>query len=225
MTSIEDSVDSTWLTLIISVFTVVFIVKFRHWIRFGFNFIKANLLNFHRGQPMDKLKEYNILVVGLKDSGKTTLISTILKSKGPIQPTQGFSIKNVFLNHYKKLSLWDLGGNDSIRPYWSAYFDHKDAVVFVLDGSANSQFQAKKLQIAFDSVWKEPKLMHLPFLIVSNKRDKFSSMTVTQVESVLGLKNDRRWRIVRTSIMDEDGIEQWKNGLEWLTNAVDKKQQ
>ena len=55
-------------------------------------------------------KEIRILVLGLDNAGKTTILTRL--SGGEIQdvkPTQGFNVKTVQSEGFK-LNLWDIGG-------------------------------------------------------------------------------------------------------------------
>ena len=40
----------------------------------------------------------------------------------------GFNIKSLVHDGFK-LNVWDIGGQKTIRPYWSNYFDSSDSLV------------------------------------------------------------------------------------------------
>jgi hypothetical protein len=74
-------------------------------------------------------REARILVLGLDNSGKTTILKRISDEEiSHVMPTQGFNIKSVMQNDFK-LNVWDIGGQKSIRPYWRNYFDQTDGLV------------------------------------------------------------------------------------------------
>ena len=74
-------------------------------------------------------REARILVLGLDNSGKTTILKRMSDEEiSHVMPTQGFNIKSVMQNDFK-LNVWDIGGQKSIRPYWRNYFDQTDALV------------------------------------------------------------------------------------------------
>jgi len=82
--------------------------------------------------------EARILVLGLDNSGKTTILKKLSEEDiSHIMPTQGFNIKSLMQDGFK-LNVWDIGGQKSIRPYWRNYFDQTDALVYVID-SADSR--------------------------------------------------------------------------------------
>ena len=49
-------------------------------------------------------------------------------------PTKGFNIKNLAHEGFK-LTVWDVGGQKALRPYWANYFQGTDALVFVIDSA------------------------------------------------------------------------------------------
>ena len=55
-------------------------------------------------------KEARILVLGLDNSGKTTILKALSEEDiSTTQPTQGFNIKSLVHNGFK-LNVWDIGG-------------------------------------------------------------------------------------------------------------------
>merc|ERR1711981_1541113 len=77
-------------------------------------------------------KEARILVLGLDNAGKTTILKAMSDEDiSSIMPTQGFNIKSVNQDGIK-LNMWDIGGQKAIRPYWKNYFEASDGIVFVV---------------------------------------------------------------------------------------------
>ena len=68
-------------------------------------------------------RELRILLLGLDNAGKTTLLKQLASEDvSHITPTQGFNIKSVQSEGFK-LNVWDIGGQRKIRPYWRNYFE------------------------------------------------------------------------------------------------------
>ena len=83
-----------------------------------------------RSQPDQELR---ILLLGLDNAGKTTLMKQLANEDVThITPTQGFNIKSVQSAGYK-LNVWDIGGQRKIRPYWRNYFENTDVLVMRMD--------------------------------------------------------------------------------------------
>ena len=74
-------------------------------------------------------KEARILVLGLDNAGKTTILKKMSEEDiDTIMPTQGFNIKSLAHDGFK-LNVWDIGGQKAIRPYWKNYYEGTDALV------------------------------------------------------------------------------------------------
>lgn len=74
-------------------------------------------------------QELRILLLGLDNAGKTTLLKHLANEDvAHITPTQGFNIKSVQSTGFK-LNVWDIGGQRKIRPYWRNYFENTDVLV------------------------------------------------------------------------------------------------
>ena len=60
-------------------------------------------------------RELRILLLGLDNAGKTTILKTLASEDiSTITPTQGFNIKSVQTEGFK-LNVWDIGGQRKIR--------------------------------------------------------------------------------------------------------------
>jgi ADP-ribosylation factor-like protein 3 len=76
-------------------------------------------------------KELRILLLGLDNAGKTTLLKQLASEEVThVTPTAGFNIKSVSAEGFK-LNVWDIGGTSKIRPYWKNYFENTDVLVSV----------------------------------------------------------------------------------------------
>ena len=67
-------------------------------------------------------QQMRILMVGLDAAGKTTILYKLkLGEIVTTIPTIGFNVETV---EYKNISftVWDVGGQDKIRPLWRHYF-------------------------------------------------------------------------------------------------------
>lgn len=86
------------------------------------------LLNLLRKLKKDD-SEARILVLGLDNGGKTTILKKLSEEDiSHIMPTQGFNVKSLQVDGFK-LNMWDIGGQKTIRPYWRNYYEQTDALV------------------------------------------------------------------------------------------------
>merc|ERR1739846_31049 len=81
------------------------------------------------------MKDMRILMVGLDAAGKTTILYKLkLGEIVTTIPTIGFNVETV---EYKNISftVWDVGGQDKIRPLWRHYFQNTQGLIFVVDSN------------------------------------------------------------------------------------------
>lgn len=91
------------------------------------------LLSMLRSLYKSKEKELRILLLGLDNAGKTTILKTLASESDVelVKPTLGFNVKAVESQGFK-LNVWDIGGQKKIRPYWKHYFEDTDVLVRIL---------------------------------------------------------------------------------------------
>merc|ERR1719443_2031378 len=93
-------------------------------------------------------KEARILVLGLDNAGKTTILKKLSdEDVSHIMPTQGFNIKSLIHDGFK-LNVWDIGGQKTIRPYWRNYFESTDALVYVIDSSDRRRLEESGTELS-----------------------------------------------------------------------------
>lgn len=90
------------------------------------------------------LLEYSLLLLGLDNAGKTTLLSSIktLYHTSPnaptiaqkTVPTVGQNVSTIELPDMY-LKIWDVGGQLSLRNLWKSYYASAHAVIFVVDST------------------------------------------------------------------------------------------
>jgi GTPase SAR1 family protein len=92
-------------------------------------------------------KEQRIIMVGLDAAGKTTILYKLkLGDVVSTIPTIGFNVETV---QYKNttFTMWDIGGQDKIRPLWRHYFDNTDGIVYVVDASDRDRVDLANLEL------------------------------------------------------------------------------
>merc|ERR1712146_253479 len=79
--------------------------------------------------------DMRILMVGLDAAGKTTILYKLkLGEVVTTIPTIGFNVETV---EYKNIAftVWDVGGQDKIRPLWRHYYTNTEGIIFVVDSN------------------------------------------------------------------------------------------
>lgn len=162
-------------------------------------------------------KQFRILMLGLDAAGKTTVLYNLkLGSVGQTIPTIGFNVESV---EYKniKFTMWDIGGQHKIRPLWKYYFKGTQALIFVVDSNDTERMEevSEELKILL----KEELLRGIPLLVLSNKQDMSTAMSVEQINNELGLYSirDRQWFNQPTSATKGEGLVE---GMEWICSQL-----
>lgn len=158
-------------------------------------------------------KEIRILILGLDNAGKTTLLYRLkIGEVVTTIPTIGFNVESVT---YKNLNfnVWDLGGQTSIRPYWRCYYANTAAVVFVVDST-----DIERLSTAADelsAMLSEEELRDAALLVFANKQDQPGAKGAGEISEALklGQLKDRNWSIMACSAIDGRGVNE---GMDWL---------
>jgi ADP-ribosylation factor-like protein 3 len=133
------------------------IIKFTQEIKMGL----LSLIKKLRSNPEQELR---ILLLGLDNAGKTTLLKSLASEDVThITPTQGFNIKSVQSDGFK-LNVWDIGGQRKIRPYWRNYFENTDVLVYVIDSADRKRFdETGEVRIFFLFLIREIKRFYYVF--------------------------------------------------------------
>lgn len=162
-------------------------------------------------------QEVRILLLGLDNAGKTTLLKQLAAEDiSHITPTQGFNIKSVQTQGFK-LSVWDIGGQRKIRPYWRNYFENTDLLIYVIDSGDRKRFEETAEELA--ELLEEDKLSMIPMLIFANKQDLMTAATPAELAEGLKLHTirDRIWQIQACSALTSEGVQ---DGMEWLCKSI-----
>ncbi|KAF1583035.1 UNVERIFIED_CONTAM: ADP-ribosylation factor, partial [Eudyptes robustus] len=162
-------------------------------------------------------KAVRILMVGLDAAGKTTILYKLkLGEIVTTIPTIGFNVETV---DYKNISftVWDVGGQDKIRPLWRYYFQNTQGLIFVVDSNDRERVEEARDELA--RMLNEDELRDAVLLIFANKQDLPNAMSAAEITDKLGLHNlrNRNWYIQATCATTGDGLYE---GLDWLSNQL-----
>ena len=162
-------------------------------------------------------QEARLLVLGLDNSGKTTILKKLSDEDiTHIMPTQGFNIKSLMHDGFK-LNVWDIGGQKSIRPYWRNYFDQTDALIYVIDSADRRRMEETGVEL--QQLLDEERLGRVPLLIMANKQDLLNALSPAEITTELSLNEmrDRTWQILPCSAKTGEGLQE---SMEWLVEQI-----
>ncbi|EJD01139.1 ARF/SAR [Fomitiporia mediterranea MF3/22] len=162
-------------------------------------------------------KEMRILMVGLDAAGKTTILYKLkLGEIVTTIPTIGFNVETV---EYKNISftVWDVGGQDKIRPLWRHYFQNTQGIIFVVD--SNDRDRIVEAREELQRMLNEDELRNALLLVFANKQDLPNAMNAAEITDKLGLPSlqNRIWYIQAACATSGDGLYE---GLEWLSHNI-----
>ncbi|CAK9312346.1 unnamed protein product [Citrullus colocynthis] len=165
-------------------------------------------------------KEMRILMVGLDAAGKTTILYKLkLGEIVTTIPTIGFNVETV---EYKNISftVWDVGGQDKIRPLWRHYFQNTQGLIFVVD--SNDRDRVVEARDELHRMLNEDELRDAVLLVFANKQDLPNAMNAAEITDKLGLHSlrQRHWYIQSTCATSGEGLYE---GLDWLSNNIANK--
>ncbi|KAK2718627.1 ADP-ribosylation factor 4 [Artemia franciscana] len=164
--------------------------------------------------------QMRILMVGLDAAGKTTILYKLkLGEIVTTIPTIGFNVETV---EYKNISftVWDVGGQDKIRPLWRHYFQNTQGLIFVVD--SNDRERIGEAQDELQKMLSEDELRDAVVLVFANKQDLPNAMSPAELTDRLGLNQlrNRKWYIQAACATQGNGLYE---GLDWLSNELSKK--
>ncbi|KAG2196905.1 ADP-ribosylation factor [Mucor mucedo] len=165
-------------------------------------------------------REMRILMVGLDAAGKTTILYKLkLGEIVTTIPTIGFNVETV---EYKNISftVWDVGGQDKIRPLWRHYFQNTQGIIFVVD--SNDRDRISEARDELQRMLNEDELRDALLLVFANKQDLPNAMNAAEITDKLGLHSlrNRHWYIQTACATSGDGLYE---GLEWLSANLKKR--
>ncbi|KAL8912690.1 MAG: hypothetical protein Q9171_002323 [Xanthocarpia ochracea] len=160
-----------------------------------------------------KDKEMRILMLGLDNAGKTTIVKTLMNEDvNTVSPTLGFIIRTIDYEGYK-LNIWDVGGQKTLRTYWRNYFEKTDALIWVVDSADRLRTEDCRKELA--GLLLEERLQGASLLIFSNKTDITGSMSNKEIREALALDSIKthKWTIIQCSAITGCNV---REGIEWV---------
>ena len=86
--------------------------------------------------------------------------------------------------------IWDVGGQDRVRPLWRSYTRAADGMVFVVDSADVERMEEARVELA--RVTRTREASGVPLLVIANKQDLPRARSAVDVERLLGVAELRR---------------------------------
>lgn len=185
-----------------------------------------------------KKETMTILVVGLNNSGKSTIINRFKNTderNSITVPTVGFSIEKfqskskrwktffliwkLFSDHGVNFTALDMSGAGRYRNLWQHHFKTCQGIVYVIDSSDRMRLVVVKDEL--EILLKHPDLEHkrIPILFYANKMDFVDALSSVKIAAALGLEkiDDKPWHISSSNAVSGEGLEE---GVQWLIEQI-----
>jgi len=157
----------------------------------------------------------HVVMLGLDSAGKTTVLYRLkLDQYVNTVPTIGFNCEKVkgCSGGARGVSflIWDVGGQDKLRPLWRSYTRCTDAIVFVVDSVDAERIEEARTEL-FKTL-KVPENSGVPVLVLANKQDLPGALEVEELEEKLSLREmatiGHLWDVATCCAITGDGLEE-----------------
>lgn len=153
-------------------------------------------------------------MLGLDAAGKTTILYRLkLGQSVTTIPTVGFNVETVAYKNVK-FNVWDVGGQDKIRPLWRHYYTGTQGLIFVVDCADRERIDEARREL--HKIINDREMKEAIILIFANKQDLKGALTPEEIPDKLGLNRirDRNWYVQPCVASTGDGL---MEGLTWLS--------
>ncbi|KAJ8102308.1 ADP-ribosylation factor family-domain-containing protein [Lipomyces tetrasporus] len=180
---------------------------------------------------LTRKEEYSVLILGLDNAGKTTLLEKLKsiyndgRSLSPekIVPTVGQNVGHITINNMN-LKIWDVGGQENLRTLWKAYYAECHAIVFVVDSTDRARIE--ECRDTLRTIVTHQDTEGIPVLMLANKQDRDDSLEVEDIKEIfnkiaehLGARDSR---VLPISALKGTGV---KEAADWLTIRLARNKQ
>lgn len=151
----------------------------------------------------------HLVILGLDSAGKSTVLYQ-LKYRQYVNtvPTIGFNCEKMKI-HGVQFAVWDVGGQDKVRPLWRSYTRSTDGMIFVVDSCDAERIDEAKVELLKTA--RVPETLGVPIVILANKQDLPGSRNTGEIEQMLGLSDQltgRLWAIRPACAVTGEGLDE-----------------
>jgi len=116
-------------------------------------------------------------------------------------------IKNV------KFNVWDVGGQERIRPLWRHYYTGTQGLIFVVDSCDINRIDEAKHEL--QRIVNDRDMAYAAILIFANKQDLPGAMSPIEITDRLNMHRikDKNWYVQAACAVSGDGLYE---GFAWL---------
>ena len=120
--------------------------------------------------------------------------------------------------------IWDVGGQDKVRPLWRSYTRNTDGIVFVVDSVDMERIEEARIELLQTvRTTATTAAESVPILVLANKQDLPGARDADDIEKLLNLNElsaSHAWRVHSTCAVTGEGLDE---GLENLYHMIAKR--
>ena len=162
---------------------------------------------------------FSILLIGLDNAGKTTIMNNLVSQHVAVSGTWGFTEKK--LRHRNNdITLFDVGGGASIRGYWKKYYHDVAGFVFVIDSADGKRM--KEVAEVMKELAENDYVKGKPILIFANKQDLTAAFAPHELAHEIEIdKLEGNFHIVLCSALYEAKDSRLLQGMDWIVGKIE----
>ncbi|XP_044174720.1 ADP-ribosylation factor-like [Acropora millepora] len=139
-------------------------------------------------------------MVGLDAAGKTTILKKLkLNETVSTIPTIGFNVETVSPCRGVTFTVWDVGGQEKLRPLWRHFFQNTQGLIFVVDSSDLERISEARQELS--NVLENPEMEGVPVVVIGNKQDIPRALKTHDIAQKLSLLQQKAnpWHLQEAS--------------------------
>ena len=175
--------------------------------------------------PTRSKEDFHVVMIGLDGAGKTTALYRMkLDQYLNTVPTIGFNCERVKGTVGRSAGLtfliWDVGGQEKIRPLWRSYTRSTDGIIFVLDAADYRMLDEARMELHRTLNYHDN--INIPVLILANKQDLPMALKEKEIIETLELKKLKNsfWSVELTCSITGEGLD---TGIEMMHMMIMKR--
>lgn len=154
---------------------------------------------------MQGTEECNIVIVGLDNGGKSTVINYLQSCKDAqapsgaeeVAPTVGFRVET-FKRNNLNFTAFDMSGQGKYRNLWEKQYTEVHGIIFVIDSSDKLRMAVARDELEMLLANDTVKSRSIPILFMANKKDREGAASPAECVKLLALEDiqQRAWSIM-----------------------------
>lgn len=126
-----------------------------------------------------EMNNFKIIIIGLDNAGKSTILSKYLGISQLPPPTFGYKVHSKIHSTPDgdfDITFLDIGGQASFKKYWNNYFESTDAAIFIIDST-----DSRPISEYFNEIMGLCTLSEIPVAIFCNKSDLNTNFSMPEI--------------------------------------------